>query len=107
MSYEYPIGTPNTPWGEVEKAQWLENQSIKRQYADEVIAKIKTLPEQFETVQYGSLPYDEQRYPLYALKTKSWAPNLPAILVTGGVHGYETSGVQGALGFLRTCCKRL
>jgi hypothetical protein len=27
-------------------------------------------------------------------------PALPNVLVTGGVHGYETSGVLGALAFL-------
>ena len=32
----------------------------------------------------------------------SWSPDKPCVLVTGGVHGYETSGVQGALRFLAT-----
>ncbi|QTG90843.1 DUF2817 domain-containing protein, partial [Vibrio furnissii] len=30
----------------------------------------------------------------------------PTILITGGVHGYETSGVHGALKFLATQAKR-
>ena len=30
----------------------------------------------------------------------------PSVLVTGGVHGYETSGVQGALAFLETEAQR-
>jgi len=100
MGYEYSIGTEGKPWGEAEKAQWLEQQSIKRQYADEVLATIDSLHDDFEVVQYGSLPYDESRYPLYVVKTKHWQTALPTVLVTGGVHGYETSGVQGALGFL-------
>jgi predicted deacylase len=52
--------------------------------------------------QYGSLPHDPDRYPLFAVKTRDWQPDKPHILVTGGVHGYETSGVQGALLFLQT-----
>ena len=43
---------------------------------------------------------DAERYPLFAVKTKDWAADKPHLLVTGGVHGYETSGVQGALLFL-------
>jgi len=31
---------------------------------------------------------------------KNWCPHKPCALVTGGVHGYEKSGVQGALQFL-------
>ena len=105
MAYEYPIGTPNVPWGKNEKAEWLAAQNVKRSYAEEVLAKIGDLDNRFEILKYGELPYDEQRYPLYAVKTKDWNDNLPAILVTGGVHGYETSGVQGALLFLKDKAK--
>jgi predicted deacylase len=35
-----------------------------------------------------------------AVRNRDWQPGLPAVLVTGGVHGYETSGVHGALRFL-------
>jgi hypothetical protein len=34
------------------------------------------------------------------LKSRDWRDDLPVALVTGGVHGYETSGVQGALAFM-------
>lgn len=96
----YSIGTPGTPWGEAEKAAWKDAQSVKRSYADEVIAKLSHLPEGFKRVQYGALPYDEARYPLYAVVPESFDENKPSVLVTGGVHGYETSGVQGALQFI-------
>ncbi|WP_053980083.1 M14 family metallopeptidase [Marinagarivorans algicola] len=103
MSREiYPIGTPGKAWGETEKAQWLANQSVKREYKIEVLDKIMPLQKQYDIVQYGALPYDENRYPLYAIKTKNWNPSLPNIMVTGGVHGYETSGVQGAIEFVHT-----
>ena len=76
-----------------------------RSYADEVVSKIDALRDTFDVFQYGALPYDDadpQRYPLFAVKSKSWSPDKPCVLVTGGVHGYETSGVQGALRFLAT-----
>lgn len=57
--------------------------------------------ESFKVLQYGELDYggDDGRYPLYALRGKYWDDALPVALVTGGVHGYETSGVHGALLF--------
>ena len=39
-------------------------------------------------------------FKLLAVKTRDWSDDKPSVLVTGGVHGYETSGVQGALMFL-------
>ncbi|GAC16633.1 M14 family metallopeptidase [Aliiglaciecola lipolytica] len=103
MSQEnYPIGTPGQPWGDAEKAQWLNNQVVKREYNVEVLAKLASLDSDFEVIQYGALPYDQERYPLYALKSKQWDENKPNILITGGVHGYETSGVQGAIRFAQS-----
>ena len=52
--------------------------------------------------QYGALSVDAARYPLVAVTSHDWDPNLPSVLVTGGVHGYETSGVQGAILFCQT-----
>ena len=37
-----------------------------------------------------------------AVLSKDWDAAKPSVLVTGGVHGYETSGVQGALLFAST-----
>jgi len=96
----YPIGTLGQKWGDTEKQQWLDEQTIKRSYLDEVISKIDTLSPYFDVIQYGALSIDEQRYPLFALKSKNWQSDKKTLLVTGGVHGYETSGVQGALRFL-------
>ena len=52
--------------------------------------------------QYGALSHDPRRFPLYAVKSRSWDARKPSVLITGGVHGYETSGVQGALSFLNS-----
>jgi hypothetical protein len=53
-----------------------------------------------ELFQYGLLDYAHLglgRYPLFAVRSRAWNSDQPVVVVTGGVHGYETSGVQGAL----------
>ena len=96
----YPIGTPGQPWGEPEMAAWRAGQRKQRSYADDVLAVIERLRERFDVAQYGELDYGEDgRYPLFALGPRSIDLALPWALVTGGVHGYETSGVHGALRF--------
>jgi len=102
MERFYPIGTPGRPWNADEKRAWFEAQSVQRSYHDEVVAKLDGLDDSFEVAQYGSLPLDPQRYPLLAVTVPSTKPRAPWALITGGVHGYETSGVQGAVGFLKT-----
>ncbi len=89
-------------WGALERSQWLAQQSVKRSYQFEVVNKIEQLKQNFEVSQYGALEYDVQKYPLYLIKNRHWDDQLPVILITGGVHGYETSGVQGAIRFLKT-----
>ncbi|WP_421134173.1 M14 family metallopeptidase [Alteromonas sp. A079] len=102
----YPIGTPGTPWGEEQKAEWKAKQSIKRSYGDEVLTPLSSIiPNGFQKVQYGALPYNEARFPLFAVVPTSVDITKPSVLVTGGVHGYETSGVQGALKFINNSLK--
>src|SRR5690606_14965525 len=96
----YPVGTPGQPWGAPERAQWLQRQVVQRSHADEVVAKIDALRERFDVSQYGELDYPGGRYPLLAVRSRNLNDALPVMLVTGGVHGYETSGVQGALQFI-------
>ena len=45
----------NKPWGELEKKQWLEEQSIKRSYKEEVLSKIEPMKETYDVQQYGAL----------------------------------------------------
>ena len=96
----YPIGTPGQPWSDTEKAEWRAHQMRKRSYRDEVLSAIERLRGRFNTEQCGELDYAPDRYPLFALRSRDWDDALPVVLVTGGVHGYETSGVHGALQFL-------
>ncbi|KAA2284488.1 M14 family metallopeptidase [Arenimonas fontis] len=96
----YPIGTPGTPWGTAEKALWRSRQLVRRRYADDVLPVIERLRAHFDVIQYGELDYSpDGRYPLFSLRSRDWRDDLPVALVTGGVHGYETSGVFGALRF--------
>lgn len=102
----YSIGTPGQKWGEEEKQQWLSKQLVRRSYQEQVLSKLALLPSHFESVQYGQLNYaslpvviDADNYPLFVIKSVRWDDTLPTVLVTGGVHGYETSGVQGAFQF--------
>jgi zinc carboxypeptidase len=98
----YSIGTPGKKWEAEEKVAWLANQTIERSYLEEVVTKLEPLKKSLELVQYGALSYDVEKYPLYAVKSLEWDLTKPTILVTGGVHGYETSGVHGAIKFLET-----
>ena len=100
MQEFHHIGTKGKPWANVEKSRWLESCSVKRSYKQEVLDSISVLADRFEVVNYGALTIDPKKYPLIALKTKDWSTIKPSALITGGVHGYETSGVQGALAFL-------
>ncbi|MGF1711790.1 M14 family metallocarboxypeptidase [Vibrio kagoshimensis] len=101
-TYTYPIGKPGQKWQEQERKEWYEQTTIKREYQKEVVPKISALSEQFDIEQYGALSYDTERFPLFAIKSKNWDSNKPTVLVTGGVHGYETSGVHGAIKFAET-----
>lgn len=94
------IGVPGQPWGEQERAQWRALQTRRRSYQADVVTPIEALSDRFERIAYGEITYAGEVYPLYALRSRVIRAGLPNVLVTGGVHGYETSGVLGALAFL-------
>jgi len=96
----YPIGTPGQPWGDAERSQWLQSRTVERSYRDEVRSRLQGLDSRLLVETYGALSIDPDRYPLHVVRSARVVPNAPWILVTGGVHGYETSGVQGAIAFL-------
>ena len=102
----YPIGTPGKPWTDEEKSLWKAGTKLHRSYREEVLDKLEILlakaKGELQKEQYGALSHDPERYPLLAIRTTNWQANKPNILITGGVHGYETSGVQGAILFLAT-----
>lgn len=96
----YPIGRAGTPWGDAERAEWLSRQARQRSYESEVLSVVEQLGARFDVEEYGQLTYGADHYPLMALRSRDWREDLPVVLITGGVHGYETSGVHGALQFL-------
>jgi hypothetical protein len=96
----YPIGTPGVAWGADERARWLSRQRKHRSFTDDVVARIERLAARFDVEEYGALEYPPDRYRQLALRSREALDNRPWVLVTGGVHGYETSGVHGALQFL-------
>ena len=96
----HAIGTPGQPWGDAEKTEWLARQSRKRSYEADVLSVIERMRPRFHVMQYGQVEYGPDSYPLFAIRSRAWSDGLPCALVTGGVHGYETSGVHGALQFV-------
>jgi hypothetical protein len=102
----YPIGTPGLAWGEAERAQWLSRQVRQRSYTDDVVSRIDRLSGKFTVAEYGELDYSPDRYRLLFVRNRDWREDKPLILITGGVHGYETSGVHGALAFLERHAER-
>lgn len=100
MASVFRIGTPGVPWGAAERERWRASVVAHRSYRDEVVSVIERLGERFDVVTYGALDYPPDGvFPLFALRSRPWHDERPIALVTGGVHGYETSGVQGALRF--------
>lgn len=96
----YPIGTRGQAWGPAERDLWRTRLVRQRSYVDDVLAAVDALRTRFAVECYGEVVYAEERFPLMVIRSLQWSATLPTVLVTGGVHGYETSGVSGALRFL-------
>jgi len=103
-----PTPAPTTilrPWDAADIAAWRARQTRRRRHDHEVVAPLEALhlaqPERFDLERYGTLDHAPDRHPLLALRSRPWRDDLPCALITGGVHGYETSGVHGALRFAR------
>lgn len=96
----YPIGTPGQSWGSEEIGLWRARQRRQRSHRDDVVAAVDRLRDRFDVQTYGEVAGGDEPLPLLAVRSRGWRSDLPVVLVTGGVHGYETSGVHGALQFL-------
>jgi len=96
----YPVGRPGEPWGPSEIEEWRQRQIRQRSYADDILARVTALGGRFKLLRYGEIDYAGEAYTLVALRSARVDPLLPSALVSGGVHGYETSGVLGALALL-------
>ena len=97
MSFEH-IGVAGKKWGVAEIAKWRSERVMQRSYTKEVVEVIDSVRTShanvFDVLEYGKLSYQEcgVEHPLFAMKTKDWRDEKPSVFVTGGVHGYETSG---------------
>lgn len=99
---DYPIGTAGKKWNDTDKEAWRDLQHVKRSYKKHVLSELDDLSDDLVLIQYGALSCDPERYPLFIIQSKKFNRDLPNVLITGGVHGYETSGVHGALRFANT-----
>lgn len=87
-------------WNNEDKKKWFNEQKIQRSYNDEVVSKLNACTKDFNITTYASLLVEDKKYEFYALESKDFDIKKDTVLVTGGVHGYETSGIKGALDFL-------
>lgn len=107
-------------WSEKDKLEWLSKQKFQRSYAEQVLARIEKLKQvevHLKIKNYGNLSLQgrkelsidgtvlsaeeyKNRYPLYYAEVGDITDGKTNIIVTGGTHGYEESGVYGALEFL-------
>ena len=101
----YVIGKLGVKWGPAEQAQWLAMQNVKRSYTDDVLSQLEALASQFGIKEHASLDYASGSFSLFSLRSLTWDQSKPNVLITGGVHGYETSGVHGALRFAATAAQ--
>ena len=105
MASSGQVGVAGRPWGERERVEWRSRQVRRRSYLADVVAPVNALSDRFGRVEYGEVTYGSDSYPLYALRSRVHNEALPTALVTGGVHGYETSGILGALAFLEQAAR--
>ena len=79
----YHIGTPGAKWGPAEVAQWRGERVKSRSYAEDVVAALEPLRENFDVVEYGRLSYEGGiDHPLFAVKTKGWRAGGPCAQTT-------------------------
>jgi hypothetical protein len=86
-------------WNESQIQSWYNSvlaQGKKRDYAD-VISRINRLPANTHTVEAYAVMSDEN--PAFRISIGDTNNGNPNILITGGVHGYEPSGVEAAIRF--------
>ena len=106
----FPVGSAGKPWGDSERNQWVSLQLKKRDYntlvrgAVDEMFKGESLSHCAEPFEYGTVDYTTISLPSYrmvGIRSKPWKSDLFTAVVTGGVHGYETSGVLGELLFAK------
>lgn len=88
-------------WNERQVKDWHDTvlaAGKKRDYAD-IVTRVNRLPANTHAVEtYGMT---SQGHPLFRISVGDVKNGKPNILITGGVHGYEPSGYEAALAFVK------
>ena len=95
------MNTKLTPWVQADIDLWFEAQIIQRSYDAEVLSKLDEIRASHAVQPYGTLQVQNTNYPLFLIRSQNLKREKKTVLITGGVHGYETSGVHGALEFMK------
>lgn len=101
-----------SPWDKERISNWFDAQAQNRvrSYEKDVLNPLRALPANLFTLEtYGALSIDPaidpaidpSRYPLHRVIVGDLQNGKPNILITGGVHGYEPSGIMAAIDFLQ------
>ncbi|MFA5591819.1 MAG: hypothetical protein WC989_00705 [Micavibrio sp.] len=88
-------------WDEQQVRDWYEGvvaEGKKRDYAD-IISRVTRLPANTHTVKSYAVMSDGN--PAFRITVGDVNNGNPNILLTGGVHGYEPSGIEAALAFAK------
>lgn len=95
------IEITHNSWTNQDLLHWQDSHQLKRDYHTDIISPVLSLRNEFDIQRYGALRFDIDRYPLYAVKNKNWSTDNPIVLISAGVHGCETSGIQAMIRFLK------
>lgn len=90
-------------WSATQKQQWYADVVAKGPVRDyeEVVARLQRLPANSHCLEsYGEVRTPLKNYPAFCVTVGDIQNGNPNILIAGGVHGYEPSGVEAALRFL-------
>lgn len=95
------VSKNNKGWDATQIREWSYNQSRKqsRDYS-QIVERIQKLPANTNLVEeYGKTP---EGHPLLCVTRNEAGLTSPTMVITGGVHGYELSGIEAAVQFLET-----
>jgi hypothetical protein len=90
-------------WSTRQKLEWRDamQRKAKRNYGQDIVSRLRRLPANTHTIEkYGSLRFNSARYPLFNVTIGDLKNGRPNVLITGGVHGYEPSGIEACLKFI-------
>ncbi len=106
------VAVPETKgWSEAQKYAWylgVDAQGNIRDYQADVVSRLMRLPANVHTLEsYGTIHTPHEDYDALRVTVGDVRNGKPNILITGGVHGYEPSGVEAAIRFLEEDAPRL